>query len=61
MKIKYINQKRFKKCKNKLPLPFDFYLPDLNICIEYDVSNILNLLNILVVKNHYKIFKNMIK
>jgi very-short-patch-repair endonuclease len=23
-------------CRNKKPLPFDFYLPELNICIEYD-------------------------
>jgi hypothetical protein len=23
-------------CRNILPLPFDFYLPDLNICIEYN-------------------------
>ncbi len=29
-------QKRFKNCKNKNSLPFDFYLPDHNICIEYD-------------------------
>lgn len=34
--IKFISQKRFKDCKNKRPLPFDFYLPDLNLCIEYD-------------------------
>lgn len=26
----------FDKCRNKNPLPFDFYLPDLNLCIEYD-------------------------
>lgn len=24
------------KCKNKRKLPFDFYIPDLNVCIEYD-------------------------
>lgn len=29
-------QKRFDKCRNKKTLPFDFYLLDLNICIEYD-------------------------
>jgi hypothetical protein len=29
-------QKRFKECRNILPLPFDFYLPEYNICIEYD-------------------------
>jgi len=34
--INYIEQHRFKDCKNKIPLPFDFYLTDYNICIEYD-------------------------
>lgn len=34
--INYEYQKRFKECKNKRTLPFDFYLPDLNTCIEYD-------------------------
>lgn len=34
--IKYEEQKKFKDCKDKRALPFDFYLPDLNICIEYD-------------------------
>ena len=34
--VKYINQHRFKDCKYKKPLPFDFYLPDYNICIEFD-------------------------
>jgi len=29
-------QKMFIKCKNKNPLPFDFYLPKYNLCIEYD-------------------------
>jgi very-short-patch-repair endonuclease len=36
MNVKYIKQKRFNDCRNKLPLPFDFYLPDINTCIEYD-------------------------
>lgn len=35
-KINYIPQKRFKDCKRIKPLPFDFYLPDKNTCIEYD-------------------------
>lgn len=35
-KYKYIPQKTFHKCKNKSYLPFDFYLPDYNICIEFD-------------------------
>ena len=34
--INFIRQKTFDKCKLKRKLPFDFYLPDLNICIEYD-------------------------
>jgi hypothetical protein len=34
--IKYIPQYRFDDCKNKKPLPFDFYLTDYNVCIEYD-------------------------
>ena len=32
--IKYEIQKRFIYCKDKYPLPFDFYLPDKNILIE---------------------------
>jgi len=35
-KIIFIRQHKFNNCKNILPLPFDFYLPELNICIEYD-------------------------
>jgi hypothetical protein len=34
--IQFETQKKFKDCKNKLPLPFDFYLLNYNICIEYD-------------------------
>jgi very-short-patch-repair endonuclease len=34
--IKYIRQHKFDDCKYKYKLPFDFYLPDYNICIEYD-------------------------
>jgi len=33
--IPFIHQFRFKKCKYKRTLPFDFYLPQDNICIEY--------------------------
>ena len=36
MKIKYIRQYRLENCKNKKALLFDFYLPDFNLCIEYD-------------------------
>ena len=34
--IEYIPQYKFSKCRNIHLLPFDFYLPDLNILIEYD-------------------------
>jgi hypothetical protein len=29
-------QYKFDGCRNKLPLPFDFYLPEYNTCIEFD-------------------------
>lgn len=34
--ISYEQQKTFNGCRNKLPLPFDFYLPEYNVCIEYN-------------------------
>lgn len=34
--ISYISQNLFDNCKNKRVLPFDFYLPEYNCCIEYD-------------------------
>ena len=36
LNIKYIKQYRFEDCKFKQCLPFDFYLPKYNCCIEYD-------------------------
>lgn len=35
-KIEYIQEYSFSDCRNKNPLPFDFYLPKYNCCIEYD-------------------------
>lgn len=35
-KISYIRQYKFSDCVYKRSLPFDFYLPTLNACIEYD-------------------------
>lgn len=35
-KIPFKSQHAFQDCRNILPLPFDFYLPDYNMCIEYD-------------------------
>jgi len=34
--INFIREKRFDNCKNILPLPFDFYIQDINLLIEYD-------------------------
>lgn len=34
--IKYVPEKRFDDCKNIRALPFDYYLPDFNMCIEVD-------------------------
>ncbi len=36
LKINCHKQFKFKDCKNKKQLPFDFYLPEYNLCIEYD-------------------------
>lgn len=34
--VVFIQQYKFKNCKHKRCLPFDFYLPEYNICIEVD-------------------------
>lgn len=34
--IEYIPEYRFEDCRNQKPLPFDYYLPKYNICIEVD-------------------------
>lgn len=34
--IRFSMQHRFYDCRDKIPLPFDFYLYDYNIAIEYD-------------------------
>lgn len=34
--IEFEEQKRFKDCRNIKPLPFDFYLSQYNLCIEFD-------------------------
>ena len=34
--IQYEQEKRFKDCRDKRELPFDFYLPEYNTCIEFD-------------------------
>lgn len=44
-KIKFETQKRFSDCKNKRNLPFDFYLPEYNTCIEFDGEQHFNISN----------------
>lgn len=34
--VKFQKEKKFKTCRNIKELPFDFYLPEYNMCIEYD-------------------------
>lgn len=34
--ISFVSEKTFMDCQDKKMLPFDFYLPDYNLCIEYD-------------------------
>lgn len=34
--IDFVQQKKFKDCLDINPLPFDFYLPNLNTCVEFD-------------------------
>ena len=34
--ISYVYQKTFNDCRDKLPLPFDFYIQEYNLCIEFD-------------------------
>lgn len=34
--VSFVSEKTFEGCRDKNKLPFDFYLPEYNICIEYD-------------------------
>lgn len=36
LNCEFVHQYKFEDCKDKKPLPFDFYLPDYNLCIEFD-------------------------
>jgi len=36
LNLEFEKQKRFIGCRNKYTLPFDFYIPSINILIEYD-------------------------
>ena len=54
--IIYERQKTFEFCKDKNKLPFDFYLPNYNMCIEYDGAqhfyDVLNWNNLEITKKH---------
>lgn len=34
--IEYRRQERFDNCRFRIHLPFDFYIPSMNVCIEFD-------------------------
>ena len=36
LNIEFESQKKFENCKDKRCLLFDFYIPKLNVCLEYD-------------------------
>jgi hypothetical protein len=38
LNVKYEKRKWFKECRNINPLPFDFYFPQFNLCIEFQGS-----------------------
>lgn len=35
-KIDFVQEKRFEDCRDSKPLPFDFYIPENNLIIEFD-------------------------
>lgn len=47
LQIQHEPQKRFDDCRDKKPLPFDFYVKDYNLIIEFDGQN-----------HYYKVFEN---
>lgn len=67
--IKFETQKRFSECKYKKTLPFDFYLTEQNILIEYDGEqhtkpiygnkNFMDTIRNDNIKNNYCIDKNI--
>jgi very-short-patch-repair endonuclease len=50
-KISFVQEKRFEDCKDKRILPFDFYLPSYNLCIEFDGQHHFQ-------ENHFKNYKS---
>jgi len=56
--IKFISQKKFKDCKNIKTLPFDFYLPEHNMCIEYNGEQHYKPINNWGGEEKFKLIKN---
>ncbi len=54
--IKFETEKRFDGCRYKRRLPFDFYLPEYNLCIEYDGTHHYGIVN-----KNYEYDANVIK
>lgn len=40
--INFVQEKRFDDCRDIKPLPFDFYLPEYKLCIEFDGQHHFN-------------------
>jgi very-short-patch-repair endonuclease len=57
-KIKYVREKTFNNCKNKLPLHFDFYLPQKSLLIEYDGQQHFKPIKFFGGENNFKIGQN---
>lgn len=55
--VNFERQKRFDTCKDKKPLPFDFYLPNYNTLIEYDGEQHFGLGRFWGDKNYYNELK----
>lgn len=45
LNLDFISEYRFEDCRNILPLPFDFYIPKKNMCIEYQGEHHYNSLS----------------
>jgi very-short-patch-repair endonuclease len=55
--ILYERQKKFDKCIYKSKLFFDFYLPEYNICIEYDGLQHFDIINYFGGEKNFKLMK----
>lgn len=62
-RISFSQEYWFEDCRDKNPLPFDFYLPEYNICIEYDGKQHFEIVNFYGVNNNkaLNIYQNILK